>query len=147
AGKFSSIGGQAKFHKRQAFGDHLQIDFPAKSSSKPPLLLLGHFDTVWNIGTLAHMPFRESKGRLWGPGTLDMKTGIAQMLFALEALRSLGGIERPVIVLLVTDEEVGSESSRSLTESVAKKCGAVLVIEPSFGLKGALKTARKGVGD
>jgi glutamate carboxypeptidase len=77
-----------------------------------------------------------------------MKTGIAQMLFAIEALQAVrGGLSRPVTVLLVTDEEVGSESSRAITESLAKGCAAVFVLEPSFGLQGALKTSRKGVGD
>ncbi len=118
------------------------------TSKRPPVLLLGHFDTVWDLGTLASMPFREADGRLWGPGVLDMKSGIAQMIFAIESLRRLRGqLPRPVTVLLVTDEEVGSESSRPMTESLARKCGAVLVIEPSYGLDGALKTARKGVGD
>jgi glutamate carboxypeptidase len=77
-----------------------------------------------------------------------MKTGIAQMLFAIEALQAVrGGLSRPISVLLVTDEEVGSESSRAITERIAKECAAVFVLEPSFGLQGALKTARKGVGD
>jgi glutamate carboxypeptidase len=77
-----------------------------------------------------------------------MKTGIVQMLFAISVLRGVrGGLSRPVTVLLVTDEEVGSESSRAITERIAKQCAAVLVLEPSYGLHGALKTARKGVGD
>ena len=144
---FREIGGEVHFHRGGKFGAHLQVDFSA-DSKRPPVLLLGHFDTVWDLGTLASMPFREADGRLWGPGVLDMKSGIAEMIFAIEALRRLHGkLPRPVTVLLVTDEEVGSESSRPITESIAKKCGAVLVVEPSFGLEGALKTARKGVGD
>jgi glutamate carboxypeptidase len=94
------------------------------------------------------MPFCEKDGRLWGPGVLDMKAGIAQMLFAVDAWREVrGSLPRPVTVLLVTDEEVGSESSRPVTEALAKRSAAVLVLEPSFGPKGALKTGRKGVGD
>jgi glutamate carboxypeptidase len=144
---FREIGGEVQFHRGGKFGAHLQVDF-ASNSKRPPVLLLGHFDTVWDLGTLSTMPFREADGRLWGPGVLDMKSGIAQMIFAIESLSRLHGkFPRPVTVLLVTDEEVGSESSRPITESVAKKCGAVLVVEPSFGLEGALKTARKGVGD
>ncbi len=147
ADAFREIGGEVQFHRGGKFGAHLQVDF-ASDSRRTPVLLLGHFDTVWDLGTLSTMPFREADGRLWGPGVLDMKSGIAQMIFAIEALRRLHGkLTRPVTVLLVTDEEVGSESSRPITESIAKKCAAVLVVEPSFGLQGALKTARKGVGD
>lgn len=133
-------------HAAEKFGDHLQADFAGGDGSR--VLLLGHFDTVWDIGALGTMPFREEKGRLWGPGVLDMKTGIAQMLFAIRCLKSVhGGLPRPITVLLVTDEEVGSQSSRQITESIARKCSAVLVLEPSFGQHGALKTGRKGVGD
>lgn len=92
------------------------------------------------------MPWREQNGRLYGPGVFDMKSGIAQMMFALWASREIrGGLPRPVTVLLVSDEEGGSASSRALTEKLARKCAAVLVCEPS-GPGGALKTARKGVG-
>lgn len=144
---FVEVGGHIQFHRTGKFGAHLQVDFPATGSLEP-VLLLGHFDTVWDLGTLATMPFRQADGRLWGPGVLDMKCGIAQMIFAIEALRTLRGkLPRRVTVLLVTDEEIGSENSRPITEAIAKTCGAVLVVEPSFGLEGALKTARKGVGD
>ncbi len=142
---FAAIGGDVRIHRAHDFGDHLQVEFHGGSGR--PLLLLGHFDTVWDVGTLSSMPFRIGDGRLWGPGVLDMKTGIAQMLFAIEALRQRrGALPRPITVLLVTDEEVGSESSRAITERLARQSAAVLVLEPSAGLRGALKTARKGVG-
>ena len=130
------------------FGDHLQVDFSGAHSGKT-VLLLGHIDTVYPMGTLSTMPCRVADGRLWGPGALDMKSGIALILHALEGLRTWHGdtMPRPVTVLLVTDEEVGSESSRRITESLARKSDAVLVLEPSYGLKGAVKTARKGVGE
>jgi glutamate carboxypeptidase len=132
-------------HRVQRFGDHLQVDF--SGGKRAPVLLLGHLDTVWGVGTLKSMPFREARGRLSGPGILDMKAGIVQMLFALECLQHVRGkLPRPVSVLLVSDEEVGSESSRSLTERLAKRSAAVLVLEPAAGLSGALKTARKGIG-
>jgi glutamate carboxypeptidase len=112
------------------------------------VLLLGHLDTVYPLGTLAAMPCREVAGRLHGPGTLDMKSGIAMMLYAIDAMRDQGGtLPRAITVLLVSDEEVGSSSSRRITEEVAKKSAAVFVLEPSYGLKGAVKTARKGVGE
>jgi glutamate carboxypeptidase len=92
------------------------------------------------------MPWREDKGRLRGPGVFDMKGGIAQIMFALRALREVKeGLPRPVKVWLVSDEEEGSDSSRSLTEKLAMQCDAVFVCEPA-GPGGALKTARKSVG-
>src|SRR5213592_635412 len=148
AGRYESLGGHAKFHRAQDFGDHLQVDFRGQRGGKP-VLLLGHTDTVYSLGTLAHMPCRIADGRLWGPGVLDMKSGIALMLHAIAALRAWHNdtLPRPVTVLLVSDEEVGSSSSRRITESVARKSAAVLVLEPSYGLQGAVKTARKGVGE
>ena len=148
AGRFEGLGGHAKFHRTQDFGDHLQVDFATERSGKP-VLLLGHVDTVYPLGTLAGMPCRVDDGRLWGPGALDMKSGIALMLHALDGLRTWhnDSLPRPVTVLLVSDEEVGSESSRPITESLARRSAAVLVLEPSYGLKGAVKTARKGVGE
>lgn len=147
AGRFEGLGGHAKFHRAEDFGDHLQVDFAGKRGE--PVLLLGHMDTVYPLGTLASMPCRVADGRLWGPGALDMKSGIGLMLHALEALQAWHGrgLPRPVTVLLVSDEEVGSDSSRRITEAVAKKSVAVLVLEPSYGLQGAVKTARKGVGE
>jgi glutamate carboxypeptidase len=147
-GRFSDLGGQTRFHRVEKFGNHLQVDFPGRRTGRP-VLLLGHLDTVYPIGTLAEMPFRIADGRVWGPGALDMKSGIALALHAIEGLQARHGrvLPRPVTVLLVSDEEVGSESSRAITESLARKSRAVLVLEPSYGLRGAVKTARKGVGE
>jgi glutamate carboxypeptidase len=157
ASRFSGLGGEVRVHPAKDFGDHLQVDFPGRSAAKR-VLLLGHYDTVYPLGTLATMPCRVAGDKLTGPGVLDMKSGIALMLHALAGLhdwrkedwhKEAGQRElpRPVTVLLVSDEEVGSESSRAITESLAKKAAAVLVLEPSYGFKGAVKTARKGVGD
>ena len=147
AAKCEALGGRAQFHKASEFGDHLQVDFAGTGSGKP-VLLLGHYDTVYPLGTFATMPYRVADGRVWGPGVLDMKSGIALMLAAIEGLKAWeGALPRPVTVLLVSDEEVGSNSSRQITEALAKKSEAVLVLEPSYGLKGAVKTARKGVGE
>ena len=93
------------------------------------------------------MPFRIAKGRAWGPGVLDMKAGVAMGLTAVETLREQDALRRPVIFLLNSDEEVGSTVSRAITEKLARECSAVFVLEPAQGLKGAYKTARKGVGD
>jgi glutamate carboxypeptidase len=148
AGRFEGLGGHAKFHRAQNFGDHLQVDFAGARSGKP-VLLLGHLDTVYPAGTLATMPCKVADGRLWGPGSFDMKSGIAFMLHAIEALRTWhqDTLPRPVTILLVSDEEVGSDTSRLITENLAKKAAAVLVLEPSHGPKGAVKTARKGIGE
>ena len=147
AGTFEAIGGQAQLHAAEHFGNNLQVDFLSSDTSKP-VLLLGHFDTVYPMGTLAKMPCRVESGRLHGPGVLDMKSGVALMLYAVEALKAWHGtLPRPVTVFLVSDEEVGSSSSRKITEELARKSAAVLVLEPAAGLRGAVKTARKGVGD
>ena len=108
-------------------------------------MLLGHLDTVWPLGTLKKMPFRLGEGRAWGPGVLDMKAGVVMALSALSILQEAGQLSRPVMLLLNSDEETGSEHSRTLTESLAKRCGAVFVLEPAQGVPGAYKTARKGV--
>ena len=161
ADKFSKLGGEVCFHRAKDFGNHLQVNFAGKSAK--PVLLLGHYDTVYPLGTLATMPCSVVGNKLTGPGVLDMKSGIALMLHAIAALQqwhnedwpkeerhskeSRGQLPRPVNVLLVSDEEMGSDSSRAITESLAKKAAAVLVLEPSYGFEGAVKTARKGVGD
>jgi len=146
--KFEALGGQTQFHRSIEFGDSLQIDFPAPNSAQKPVLLLGHYDTVYPLGTLAEMPCRTDGPRLHGPGVLDMKSGIALMLHAIEALQTWHQtIPRAVTVFLVSDEEVGSRSSRKITEALAKKSAGVLVLEPAAGLRGAVKTARKGVGE
>ena len=145
AGYFEAVGGHAHVHHAADFGDSLQIDFPGREKIKP-VLLLGHFDTVYPLGTLATMPCHVAAGRLHGPGVLDMKSGIALMLYAIEALQAWhAGLPRPVTVFLVSDEEVGSHSSRKITEALARESAGVLVLEPA-GPRGAVKTARKGVG-
>jgi glutamate carboxypeptidase len=131
------------------FGQHLVAEMALPGRKKTgQILVLGHSDTVWPLGTLRSMPFREAHGRLCGPGVLDMKAGIAFFIFAVRALREM---ESPaaskVLLQLNSDEEVGSQSSRPLTEKNAARSHAVLVLEPGTGLEGKLKTARKGVGD
>ena len=112
------------------------------------ILALGHSDTVWPLGTLRSMPFRQAQGRLWGPGVFDMKAGLVFFIFAMRALRERDvRVARKVVLQVNSDEEVGSASSRSLTEEAARASAAVLVLEPTQGLDGKLKTARKGVGD
>jgi glutamate carboxypeptidase len=137
------LGGRVKRHRQKAFGDVLEIRFGPARSKRGRVLLLGHLDTVWPMGTLAKMPWREAGEKLWGPGVLDMKAGVVMALEAVAALRELGA-ERPVMLLLNSEEEVGSPVSRAITEKLAEECAAVFVLEPAQGL--AYKTARKGVG-
>jgi glutamate carboxypeptidase len=147
ASKFEALGGRTQLHRSNDFGDSLQIDFSG-AANRRPVLLLGHYDTVYPLGTLANMPCQIENERLRGPGVLDMKSGIALMLYAIEGLQAWHGIlPRPVTVFLVSDEEVGSHSSRKITEALAKESAGVLVLEPAAGLRGAVKTARKGVGE
>lgn len=144
----TQIGGRVKLYRQREFGDVLEARFGAKRHSRSirRVLLLGHLDTVWPLGTLKSMPCRLSEGRLWGPGTFDMKAGVAMALTALEILAEAGLPNRNEIVLLLnTDEEVGSTSSRPITERLARECDAVYVLEPAQGL--ACKTARKGTGN
>ena len=132
------------------FGRHLRAEFTLPGPRKPRegrILALAHSDTVWPLGTLREMPFREKGGRLWGPGVLDMKSGIVFFLYAVRALRELDTpVARRVVLQVNSDEEVGSDSSRALTEEAARHSAAVLVLEPGTGLGGKIKTARKGVG-
>lgn len=146
-----TVGPYAKVKTRPGgrFGSVLlaEMNLPGRKKDGQ-VLALGHSDTVWSIGTLRSMPFRQGGGRLWGPGVLDMKAGIAFFLFAVQGLRDLDmPVPSKVLLQLNPDEEVGSEASRSLTEKYAAQSKAVLVLEPGTGLDGKLKTARKGVGD
>ena len=129
-------------------GDHLRIEFRLPRATKDRQVLgLGHLDTVYQHGTLARMPFKREEGRLWGPGVFDMKSGVAYLIFAAEALRDLDlGPHRRFVVQLNSDEEIGSPSSRPLTEREAQASEAVLVTEGSVGLDGRVKTGRKGGG-
>lgn len=139
-------GGRVKLHRQRVHGDILEARFgPHKRKAARPILLLGHLDTVWPIGTLRTMPCRIAGGRLWGPGTLDMKVGVAMALTAIEMLVEAGMLNREIILLLNSDEEIGSPVSRPITERLSQECSSVFVLEPAQGL--AYKTARKGTGN
>jgi len=141
-------GAKVKILRQRLRGNHLRIEWPrADGKSDGQILVLGHLDTVYPIGTIAKMPFRVKGGMAWGPGTFDMKGGLVLALAAVDALRAVGMWPRKRVVFLWTsDEEIGSESSRRVIESEARKSSAVLVLEPSLGREGRLKTERKGVG-
>jgi glutamate carboxypeptidase len=143
------LGARVKLHRQRGFGNLVEARFSGKPSSrsqeKRRILLLGHLDTVWPLGTLKSMPWRVADGRLWGPGVLDMKAGVAMAFTALEMLAEAGLLEHEAVLLLNSDEEVGSPVSRPVTERLAAEADAVFVLEPAQGL--AYKTARKGTGD
>lgn len=140
-----SIGGRVKRHRQRRYGDVLEVRFGPRRKAAKPLMLLGHLDTVWPIGTLKNMPFHEADGRLWGPGVLDMKAGVAMSLTAIGLLAEAGWLNREVLLLLNSEEEIGSPVSRPITERLADESSAVFVLEPAQGL--AYKTARKGTGN
>ncbi|MFY9614263.1 MAG: M20 family metallopeptidase [Candidatus Dormiibacterota bacterium] len=120
-------------------GDRVHLHWRTGGDAR--VALLGHFDTVWPVGTLAARPFTLRGDQAFGPGAFDMKAGVVQGLFALAALGVPDGVE----VLLTSDEELGSPDSRALIEDLGRRVEAVLVLEPSAD--GALKVARKGVSN
>ena len=138
------IGAEVELIEGTATGRHLRARV---GQGQPQLLLLGHIDTVWPVGHLRRMPIRQEQGRLHGPGVYDMKAGIAIGMLALRALDAVHArLDKRVVMLLTSDEERGSTSSRALVEDEASRSDAVCVLEPSLP-GGALKTARKGAGE
>lgn len=128
-------------------GGHLLAKLPDHSPDRPSQLLLGHCDTVWKEGTLETMPLELEDNRLRGPGVFDMKAGLTQMVFAMRILRKLG-VEPEVspVILINSDEEIGSPDSKPAIEKAAKGVVRAFVPEPGMGLDGRIKTARKGWG-
>jgi len=114
----------------------------------PHQLVLGHCDTVWPVGTLDSMPIKIEGGTFWGPGSYDMKAGLVQGLFAVEALDAAGVDTLPVtpVFLINSDEEIGSHESTRVIKRFARGADRCFVLEPSLGPEGHLKTARKGIG-
>jgi glutamate carboxypeptidase len=142
-----ALGGRVRLHRQRQYGHVIEARFGprAKAGGAGRVMMLGHLDTVWPVGTLKQMPCRVRDGRLWGPGTLDMKVGVAMAFTAVEMLAEAGLLLREIVLLLNSDEEIGSPVSRPITEKLARECAAVYVLEPAQGL--AYKTARKGTGN
>jgi glutamate carboxypeptidase len=143
AARLRAIGARVERLHQTKRGDHVRAELPG---SGRPVLLLGHFDTVWPVGQLARMPLREEDGRLHGPGVFDMKAGIAVAMLASRAIREVAVAAPAIVMLWTTDEEIGSGTSRATIEAEARRSRAVLVLEPSLP-GGAAKTGRKGCGD
>src|SRR5437868_4898807 len=141
--RLTQIGGRVSRLPRTERGDHLLAEFGCGASQ---VLLLGHFDTVWPVGQLERMPLVRSSGRLHGPGVFDMKAGIAIAMLGTRAiLETESRTKLRIVMLWTTDEEVGSQTSRTAIEEEARRSQAVFVLEPSLP-GGALKTSRKGCG-
>jgi glutamate carboxypeptidase len=149
AARFEAAGAEATIIQNPFDGDQVRVRFGGAGDSPPgvrPGLVLCHFDTVWPRETTTARPFRVEHGRAYGPGVFDMKASLVVVEFALRALRALGILpSRPIRVLLTSDEEVGSTTSRDLIETEARASAYVLVMEPPLP-GGQLKTARKGIG-
>jgi len=141
--RLRALGADIDFLRRTDRGDHIRARIQGTGK---PVLLLGHFDTVWPVGTLERMPVRRDGSRLHGPGTFDMKAGIGIAALAIRALRATGEPHPPLVMLWTTDEEIGSGTSREAIEAEARQAAAVLVLEPALP-NGGLKTARKGCGE
>jgi glutamate carboxypeptidase len=141
--RLRAIGAGVGVLPRSERGDHITASW---DGDEPGVLLLGHFDTVWAAGTLASMPVRRDGDRLFGPGVFDMKAGIAIALAAVRALLDTKQRRPAIHMLLTTDEEIGSATSREEIVAAARRSRAVLVLEPALP-GGALKTARNGCGE
>lgn len=149
--KLASIGAAVELVSDRQFGSTLlaRFDFSSQSSAtkERQLLVVGHLDTVWPIGTLARRPFKIEDGRAFGPGIFDMKAGVMLAIFAMRAIKELNrSTRRPVTLLMTCDEETGSVFSRGVIEEEARSARAALVLEPPIP-GGTIKTARKGVGE
>ena len=147
ASALEDLGYHVRIIRGRGTGGHLYARPARREHGAPAQMLVGHTDTVWPIGTLEHMPVKVVEGRLHGPGTLDMKGGITQIIFALKALRELG-LEPAAtpVVFINSDEEIGSPDSKRYVRQLARRACRAFVLEPSLGADARIKTARKGIG-
>ena len=144
---FEQVDYDVRIIRGRVSGDHLLAMPRRRVRGAPFQLLVGHTDTVWPLTTLQRMPMEVSEGRLHGPGTLDMKGGLTQIVFALRALRDLDQLPQVTpVVFINSDEEIGSPDSKTYVERLARRAKRALILEPSLGPSGRIKTARKGVG-
>jgi glutamate carboxypeptidase len=148
ANEWRKRGAKVRILRHKTRGNHVRAEiFLGKGRPRGQLMILGHLDTVYPLGTLAAMPFRVRGGRAFGPGTFDMKAGLAIALAAVDALDALGlEPKKRLVFLWNSDEETGSHASRVAIEREARRSDAVLVLEPAAGPDGRLKTSRKGLG-
>jgi glutamate carboxypeptidase len=129
AERLAAAGAISEIIPNPTHGDHVRAEF-APEIAAPPALVLCHYDTVWPVGSLETHPFRVEEGRAYGPGIFDMQTSLALVEFGLRAVRDLDlKLPRPVVVLITSDEEIGSGTSRELIEAEARRAAHVLVLE------------------
>jgi glutamate carboxypeptidase len=149
AAEWRKRGANVTLVRQKNRGDHVHAEWwERRGKPAGQLLVLGHFDTVYASGALKKTPFRLRNGKAYGPGAFDMKAGLVQALFAVDALRELRvEMRKRVIFLWTSDEEIGSDTSRHAIEREARRSDAVFVLEPALGPQGSLKTSRKGVGE
>lgn len=148
AAEWRRRGAKVTIFREKLRGNHVRAEvWLGAGRPAGQILILGHLDTVYPLGTIEKMRFRVSRGRAWGPGTFDMKGGLVIALAAVDAIRSAGLRPRKRLVFLWnSDEEIDSKSSRRFIESEARRSDCVFVLEPAYGPDGRLKTSRKGVG-
>jgi glutamate carboxypeptidase len=148
SGQLREIGGQVELIPQNGYGTHLRARFDfGHDRMEQGVLVVGHLDTVWPVGSLERLPFRVTpEGRAHGPGIFDMKSGVAILVESLRTIVSQRlATKRPVTLLLTCDEEIGSRTSRPLIEEDAKNAAAALILEPPIS-GGVVKTGRKGIG-
>jgi glutamate carboxypeptidase len=148
SGQLREIGGQVELIPQNGYGTHLRARFDfGHDRMEQGVLVVGHLDTVWPVGSLKRLPFRVTpEGRAHGPGIFDMKSGVAILVESLRTIVSQRlATKRPVTLLLTCDEEIGSRTSRPLIEEDAKNAAAALILEPPIS-GGVVKTGRKGIG-
>ena len=144
---FQELGFRTRSIRAETGATHIMAIPKARRRQAPLQLLVGHYDTVWPVGTLADRPFAVEDNVIRGPGSFDMKAGLAQIVVALEALRDLELTMPATPVLFVnSDEEIGSRTSTQHIRRLARIACRALILEPAMGASGQLKTARKGIG-
>ena len=145
--EFEAVEYRVRIIPGQHSGGHLFSRPADRIDTSNSQLLLGHCDTVWPIGTLSNMPLQTEDGIMRGPGIYDMKAGLVEIIFALKALQALELQPEVIpIIFINSDEEIGSRESTRYVRRLAQLVDRALVLEPSLGLTGKIKTARKGVG-
>lgn len=145
--KLESLGFYTCYVPGKKTGGFLFARPRRRDRNKPLQLVLGHCDTVWEKKTISKMPIVKSDGKMTGPGIYDMKAGLTQIVFALQALQEMHLKQHLTpVVLINSDEEIGSRESQHIIKRLAKITERAFVMEPPLGIEGKLKTARKGIG-